>query len=106
MSVDMDALARALCRAEGMCVGFCHHSKSCKAALQTHGDYAQRLSPYIARLLAEQREADARVAEEVGRGFLSTEYATPQPIGSIQERFACGQVAAAIRASAEEANHA
>lgn len=39
------------------------------------------------------------IAIEVRDGFLSEEYAFPQPIGSIQERFACNQVIEAIRAA-------
>ena len=42
----------------------------------------------------------AGIAEKERDGFLSPEYAFTQPIGSIQERFACNQVAAAIRAAA------
>ncbi len=44
------------------------------------------------------REAAAKVCEQQARDFLSPEYAVPQPVGSIQERFACAECAAAIRA--------
>jgi hypothetical protein len=43
-------------------------------------------------------ERAAKACEAVRDGFLLPEYATPQPIGSITERFACDQCAAAIRA--------
>lgn len=43
-------------------------------------------------------ERAAKVAEECALEFLSPQYATPQPIGSISERFACSKVADAIRA--------
>jgi len=43
------------------------------------------------------REACAKVCEDQARDFLSSQYATPQPIGSIQERFACRECASAIR---------
>lgn len=45
-----------------------------------------------------EREQCARVAEKVQDSFRSEEYAIPQPLGSVQERFACGKVIAAIRA--------
>ncbi len=42
-------------------------------------------------------ERCAKVCEEQARDFLSPEYATGQPISSINERFACDECAAAIR---------
>lgn len=45
----------------------------------------------------EAYERAAKCAEQVANDFLSPQYATPQPIGSIQERFACKTVANAIR---------
>jgi hypothetical protein len=41
-------------------------------------------------------EAAAKAVKQVSDGFLSEEYATPQPVGSIQERFACEQAIDAI----------
>lgn len=58
-------------------------------------------SDWLRDTLAAERERCAKVAERVGQDFLSPEYAFPQPIGSIQERFACAQVAAAIRGDAK-----
>lgn len=43
-------------------------------------------------------EECAKVAEAEAQTFLSSEYASNQPFGSICERFACEQVAKAIRA--------
>lgn len=43
-------------------------------------------------------EECAKVAEAQKQQFLSTQYAANQPFGSICERFACDEVAAAIRA--------
>jgi hypothetical protein len=43
------------------------------------------------------RDHYARVAEAKAVAFLSPEYATGQPMSSFSERFACGQVASAIR---------
>jgi hypothetical protein len=55
----------------------------------------------IARALLAEREATkeraAKICEEQAKEFLSPEYAIPQPLGSLQERFACGECAAAIR---------
>ena len=48
--------------------------------------------------LAVAIEAAAKAVKQVSDGFLSEEYATPQPVGSIQERFACSQAIDAIRA--------
>ena len=45
----------------------------------------------------EEREACAKEAEAQAAFFLSSEYATGQPMSSFMERFACKQVAAAIR---------
>ena len=57
--------------------------------------YAQQ---QIKDAVEEEREACAKVAEDEARIFLSPSYATGQPLSSINERFACKQVAAAIRA--------
>jgi hypothetical protein len=42
-------------------------------------------------------EECAKVAETEAEGFLSPEYASNQPLGSLCERFACQHVANAIR---------
>lgn len=42
-------------------------------------------------------ERCAEEVERVAQDFLSPEYACPQPIGSVQERFACNTAASAIR---------
>ena len=44
------------------------------------------------------RESAAMACEDQIAKFLDPQYAFPQPIGSIQERFACGECASAIRA--------
>lgn len=48
--------------------------------------------------LSTLREKAAKVAERVRDEFLSPKYASNQPLGSFCERFACDEVAAAIRA--------
>ena len=48
--------------------------------------------------LRTAREACARVAEAKAQDYLSPEYATGQPFSSHAERFACKQIAEAIRA--------
>lgn len=58
------------------------------------------------RALAEAYERAAKTCEQVQKGFLSPEYATPQPTGSIGERFACGICAEEIRKLAQEERHA
>jgi hypothetical protein len=47
-----------------------------------------------AKLNAAERCVE--IAREVRDGFLSEQYATGQPLSSLNERFACDQVAAAI----------
>ena len=54
------------------------------------------LAAFKAAVEAE-REACAKVAEQLMRDFGDLEYSTDQPMGSFNERFACGQVAKAIR---------
>lgn len=46
--------------------------------------------------LAALEEA-AKVCEQQATDFLDPQYATPQPVGSITERFACKECADAIR---------
>jgi hypothetical protein len=56
-------------------------------------------SEYISRahaIIPIVLSAAAGVARDQAKQFLSEEYATPQPIGSIMERFACEEVAKAI----------
>lgn len=50
----------------------------------------------------ETLERAAQVAETCRDEFLSPQYATPQPIGSVAERFACSKVAEAIRSLIKE----
>jgi len=49
--------------------------------------------------VAAAYENAAKIAEAKALEFLSPEYATGQPLSSFNERFACGQVASAIRAA-------
>jgi hypothetical protein len=44
------------------------------------------------------REACLQACRDQAAAFLSSEYATPQPMGSIQERFACNKCIEAIEA--------
>lgn len=63
-----------------------------QAIHEVHDEY-RRLSAERASVLEEC----AKIAEEQARQFLSPEYASNQPFGSTCERFACGEVAKAIR---------
>lgn len=45
-----------------------------------------------------EREACAKVPEAKAQDYLSPQYATGQPLSSHAERFACKQIAEAIRA--------
>lgn len=50
-----------------------------------------------ARAIMAERERCAQVCEAEATLFLSPEYASNQPLGSITERFACDECAKAIR---------
>ena len=54
----------------------------------------------LSEAVKAEREACAKVAEAKAVEFLSPEYATGQPFSSFNERFACEQVATAIRSRA------
>lgn len=56
------------------------------------------MAAHIAHAIKAEREACAKVAEAKAQDYLSPEYATGQPFSSHAERFACKQVAEAIRA--------
>jgi hypothetical protein len=58
---------------------------------------------HIAAARAEALEEAARVCELQSGAFLSTEYATGQPLSSFSERFACNLCAGGIRALAQSA---
>ena len=45
-----------------------------------------------------EREAILKIIEEQEQAFLSPQYAVNQPLSSLAERFACKQIAQAIRA--------
>lgn len=49
--------------------------------------------------IRETTEAAAKLADQQAQDFLSPEYATGQPLSSLQERFACRQIAKALRAN-------
>lgn len=53
---------------------------------------------------AQAIEECARIAEKQAQDFLSPEYAANQPLGSLCERFACAEVAKAIRDSNTSTN--
>ena len=57
----------------------------------------EQFAGILRQIAHDEREACAKIAEEQAQVFLSPEYATDQPISSIGERFACKQIAAAIR---------
>ncbi|QZP07803.1 hypothetical protein [Caenibius sp. WL] len=59
--------------------------------------------PEVQAALSAIRETTVKViklAEQQQQDFLSPEYATGQPLSSFQERFACGQIAEALRSNA------
>lgn len=68
------------------------------AAIHSHyADALDRLQADHDAVRREALEAAVRIAERTRDQFLSTQYATNQPLGSFSERFACDTVADAIR---------
>ncbi len=67
----------------------------------TGGDYEEHLARVAYEAALKDRdvvlEEAAKACEDLQQIFLSEEYAVGQPLSSIQERFACGQCAEAIR---------
>lgn len=58
---------------------------------------AQAILPLIEAAVMAERERCAGVAEQQAQEFLSPQYAVGQPSSSFNERFACSEVAKAIR---------
>jgi hypothetical protein len=56
-----------------------------------------RIPNLLAAVVKDERERCAKLADNKAVEFLSPEYATGQPLSSFAERFACTQVAEAIR---------
>lgn len=73
--------------------------RACADALAAQPQSSQEAREKEITRLATIEEC-ALVAEEQKQAFLSPEYAFNQPIGSFCERFACDEVAKAIRALA------
>lgn len=68
------------------------------ACAQTSNSYLNRALTAESAVAAAYENA-AKIAEAKALEFLSPEYATGQPLSSFNERFACEQVASAIRAA-------
>ena len=64
----------------------------CKPGRFEHAKHALGLDDRASTI-----EECAKVAEAKAAEYLSPEYATGQPMSSFSERFACGQIADAIR---------
>lgn len=69
-------------------------------ALDYDDEWKQRLEEACDEVRAETIEQCAKVAELQEQTFLNPNYASNQPHGSFGERFACRQVAEAIRSLA------
>lgn len=69
----------------------------CCGILGLADDNYTELPASLSRIKAETIEECAKIAEAKAVEFLSPEYAAGQPLSSFSERFACGQVASAIR---------
>lgn len=73
-------------------------ARECGIGLAYGRESIERFYTFVA---AAEREACAKVCEELRDSFLSPQYATGQPMSSIGERFAAGRCAEAIRARGE-----
>jgi hypothetical protein len=62
----------------------------------------QAAGRFAALVAAAEREACAKECEAQIKTFLSTSYATNQPMSSFKERFACTTCAAFIRARGKQ----
>ncbi len=93
MTIPLHHLALA-CEAEGLHEQAAVYRRGNEAMLTAHDRRALRA---IEMAREEAIEAAAKVCEQQARDFLDPQYATPQPIGSITERFACSECAKAIR---------
>jgi hypothetical protein len=60
------------------------------------------IAAYKSFYVLAERDECAKAAERLESDFLSLHYETEQPLSSFRERFACRQVAAAIRARATQ----
>lgn len=65
------------------------------------GPKAELMAAFEAGVEAE-RERCAKVCEQQAQEFLSPQYASNQPLGSLTERFACDECASAIRNPPEQ----
>jgi len=67
-------------------------------AVRKHIECDAEIGKEMASLRSATIEECAQIAEAQKKAFLSSEYASNQPMGSFCERFACDEVANAIRA--------
>jgi hypothetical protein len=63
----------------------------------TPADALSAMKLLIDEAVEAERERCALICDAIAKLFLSTEYATGQPLSSFQERFACGEIKAAIQ---------
>lgn len=70
-----EAVARAICRAGGLCVGFCH-AQRCATARKLHGDAADSA---IRTVLERLREPGDDVLE-VGQNVCNAAYLEPDEV--------------------------
>lgn len=62
-----------------------------------HGMHHDLATLIVAEAIVAERERCAKICEAQKEGFLSPEYASNQPLGSLPERFACDECAQSIR---------
>jgi len=60
-------------------------------------DARDALIAEVQRVILAERERCAKMCEAQKEAFLSPEYASNQPLGSLLERFACDECATSIR---------
>ena len=100
---DVERVAVGICQADGqdwLILGETYNGRQRKTDYRRFARAALSAMPRHVPDRNAIIEECAKVAEAQAQEFLSPEYATGQPLSSFQERFACGQVASAIRALA------
>jgi hypothetical protein len=75
-------------------------AKAIRSLRHVNFEESYREKLLLADALIQAIEECAKVAEAQAQTFLSPQYASNQPFGSLCERFACEKVAKAIRAMA------
>lgn len=73
MQDDVERVARALCRLNGLCVGFCH-TERCPTAVRDYGDQARAAMVATLELTAEALHLALQSGEVGGRSYETADW--------------------------------